>query len=386
MRASGQSICGGGATFPRVTGTPRWEKAADGTVRVLVLPVALEEEHAYRLSVNCSGAQNCRSATGEPAEITPVWFATGKAGEAPPAPPTPDEQRAAYEALRRAVSERYSYRDLRVQDWDARLEAARRTLESARTRGAFARAAASVLAAAQDPHVSLRVGDAIMATVRASVRPNVDLARVAKLVPEFAWKNDAVGVGQFEDGVGYLAITRWSPEMMEPALSALDAWRSSPGVVIDVRANAGGDELAARSIASRFTRERAVYSKNQYREGDGFGPVLERTIEPARAESQCHARVVVLMGPVCMSSCESFLLMMRYGAKAPLIGAASRGSSGNPKPVELGNGVTVVLPTWRDMLPDGTLLEGRGVTPDESVGWDDAGDEVLEAGLRRVRE
>ncbi|MGB7160932.1 MAG: hypothetical protein WBD40_22915 [Tepidisphaeraceae bacterium] len=33
-------------------------------------------------------------------------------------------------------------------------------------------------------------------------------------------------------------------------------------------------------------------------------------------------------------------------------------------PHQLGNGVTVYLSSWEDQLPDGTLLEGRGVRPD----------------------
>lgn len=385
MSSGGQSICGGGDTFPRLTDKPRWEKAADGTVRVLVLPVTLDADHVYRLGVNCPGAQNCRSASGEPAEITPIWFRTGQAGTVSPPTPTPEDNRAARDALRRAIADQYSYRDLRVKDWDARFEAASAELESARTRGAFARAAARLLAAANDPHLHLRIGDALVGTARGGVRPNVDLARVAALVPGFVWKNQAVGVGTFEDGVGYLAITSWSPDLMAPALEALDHWQAAPGVVIDVRANGGGDELAARSVAARFVNVGAVYSKNQFRQDDGFGPLLERRIEPAPENARCRGRVVVLMGPACMSSCESFLLMMRYGAKAPLLGATSRGSSGNPKPVELGNGVTAVIPTWRDTLPDGTLLEGRGVTPDETVPWTDTGDPVLEAALRRLR-
>lgn len=385
MNAGGQSVCGGGPTFPSLTDKPHWEKAADGTVRVLVLPVKLEVGHVYQLSVNCPAAQNCRSAAGEPAEITPLWFRTGNVGDAVPPGPTREENAAAVQMLRRAIAERYSYRDLRVKDWGAKFDAASVELESAKTRGAFARAAGRLLAAAEDPHIHLRVGEAMVGSVRGGVRPNVDLRRVATLVPGFEWKNTAVGVGKYEDGVGYLAITSWSPDLMGPALEALDAWRAAPGIVIDVRANGGGDELAARSVAARFASEPAVYSKNQYREGEGFGPVMERKIEPAPAEQRCKGRVVVLMGPACMSTCESFLLMMRHGAKAPLVGGRSRGSSGNPKPCDLGNGVTAVLPSWRDLLPDGTVLEGVGVEPDEAVSPAGGGDAVLEAGLRRVR-
>ena len=385
MSIAGQSLCGGGSTFPTLTDKPRWETGADGKVRVLVLPVKLEPEHEYTMSVNCPAANNCRSAAGEPAEITPIWFKTGRAGEASPPGPTPDENRGAIVALRRAIDGRYSYRDLRVKDWDARFDAWREKLEHAPTRGAFARTAARLLMEAEDPHISLRVGEAVVGTVRGGPRANVDFSQVDKIVPGLKWKNKAVATGTLDDGVGYIAITSWSPELVEPVLAALDGWRTAPGIIIDVRANGGGDELAARSVAARFASRPAVYSKHQYREGDGFGPVVDRVLEPAPVEARCTGKVVVLMGPACMSSCESFLLMMRHGANAPLVGARSRGSSGNPKPVDLGNGVTAILPTWRDMLPDETLLEGRGVEPDQAVEMTGATDAVLQAGLLLLR-
>ena len=99
-----------------------------------------------------------------------------------------------------------------------------------------------------------------------------------------------------------------------------------------------------------------------------------------------RGRVVVLIGPGTVSSCESFALMLRRVAGCTLIGARTAGSSGNPQPVDLGNGVTVYVPSWKDLLPNGICLEGRGVTPDIVVKTDGKsfvnGDPVLEAAVR----
>jgi hypothetical protein len=71
------------------------------------------------------------------------------------------------------------------------------------------------------------------------------------------------------------------------------------------------------------------------------------------------------------------------------VGARSYGSSGNPKPHDLGNGVTVYLPSWQDLMPDGKLLEGVGVEPDVAVPARPSdlarSDLVLEAALRVLR-
>jgi C-terminal processing protease CtpA/Prc len=68
-----------------------------------------------------------------------------------------------------------------------------------------------------------------------------------------------------------------------------------------------------------------------------------------------------------MSSCESFLLMMKQTPDCTLMGQRSYGSSGNSKPYPLVNGVTVWLPSWKDLRPDGTCFEGEGLKPDMLV-------------------
>jgi hypothetical protein len=42
-------------------------------------------------------------------------------------------------------------------------------------------------------------------------------------------------------------------------------------------------------------------------------------------------------------------------------------SSGNPKPHELPNGVTIVIPSWQDLRLDGSCFEGEGLRPDVEV-------------------
>ncbi len=43
------------------------------------------------------------------------------------------------------------------------------------------------------------------------------------------------------------------------------------------------------------------------------------------------------------------------------------GSSGNPLPHKLSNGVTVYLPSWQAYTLDGKLIEGNGVAPDVEI-------------------
>ncbi len=392
----GHSICGGGPTFPRITGKARWESP-----RVLVVPVAVEPGHRYQMSINCASFRNFRSPAGEACEIVPVAFTTAPADGSPVALAalTPDQNEMALDALMTAIAERYSYRDRVVKDWEAAIAPHREEIVRARTRAGFARATARAFAAAQDPHVALLVNGEAFPTYRAETVPNVNGAILEHIVPGLRRESPVVATGRFDDGFVYIQINGW-PSDAAPLAAAhgfLTRHADAPGVIIDVRLNGGGDEVSARRFAARFCREPAVYSRNRTRDPsarEGWTRTFDRVVGPDDATDPatgaiarpCRAPTVVLIGPSCMSSNESFVLMMKLGAAATLVGARTFGSSGNPRAVELGNGVSVRLPTWEDSLPDGSVLEGRGIEPDTAVEFLGKGhDEVLDAALSRLR-
>lgn len=390
MSHDGHSICGGGPAFPKLNGKPNWTDA-----RTLVIPVQLEVGHEYSLSINCPAAQNFRSISGEPAVVYPITFRTAQAGEKAPAAPTAEENKRAVEALRKAIDEQYSYKELRKVDWAKRITEYQQKLETAMSASAFARAAADLLAAANDPHISIRVNGFTLGTYRGkNVQPNFNGRLLSTLVTDLKDPNECVLTGAVDD-IPYLLIATWGPAdaaMLEPAFDFIQEHAEAPAMIVDVRVNGGGDETLAQQVAGCFVDKPAVYSKNCYRDSkspSGFGKVLDRTINPNKDRAAFKGRVAVLMGPNNMSSNESFLLMMRTSPRCKLIGERSFGSSGNPKPHDLGNGVTVLLPSWKDMLPDGKVLEGKGVEPDIKVetkpGDFAKSDPVLDAAVKQLR-
>jgi hypothetical protein len=390
MSDGGFSICGGGPTFPQIDSPPKWESP-----RVLVVAVKLKPEFTYNLSINCPAAQNTRGASGEAAEIYPITFTTGKIGGARTTPKlSPEQNKEAIKRLREAIDKGYAYRDLHKIDWNKAIDTAAPKLESADTAASFAREVAKLLEKAKDLHNTVKVGDQLLATFKRTVTPNVNQETLAKAVPEFARANDAVWTGRYDDGIGYINITTWSqsPGLLQAATDALDKFEHAKGVIIDVRFNSGGDESLAREFASCFVAESAIYSKNRYCDPsskDGFGQTYDRRVDPHKTRKPFRGKVAALIGPANMSSCESFILMLKHGANARLFGEKTFGASGNPKPHELGNGVTVYLSSWQDLFPDGKLLEGKGISPDTEVKTkptDPAtADPVIEAALKWIR-
>lgn len=389
MDAGGYSICGGGPLFPKTVGRPRW---ADS--RTLVMRVQLAADHEYRLSINCSAAQKCRNVAGESAVPYPVQFRTAAANDATqPATGSQGNAQAAAR-LREAIETQYSYRDLRGVDWAGLFAEHTSALEGAKNPAAFAEAAAKLLAHARDMHIWIEVADTTVQPFKRDIVRNYNLDTLAKVVPAFQKRSAVVYTGRFENGVGYVRIDSWDSKhtrALEQVYVALGELAGARGLVIDVRPNGGGAELLAGEFAGCFIDKPVVYAKHVYRDADApseFGPLQERILEPSKLRPKYRGKVAVLMGPANMSSCEAFLLMMKQMPGCKLVGATSYGSSGNPKPVDLGNGVTVYLPSWKALRPDGTCFEGQGIAPDFAVKATpvelEAADPVLQAAVLLV--
>jgi C-terminal processing protease CtpA/Prc len=216
-----------------------------------------------------------------------------------------------------------------------------------------------------------------------------------KVVPQFRKRSAVVYAGMFNDGIGYILISTWSRDntkAFEQAYLALRAFSRFSGLIVDVRPNGGGAEPLAQEFAGCFVDKPVVYAKHVYRAvdaPDGFTQPRERVLQPNKNRPQYRGKVAVLMGQANMSSCEAFLLMMKQVPRCKLIGARSYGSSGNPKPTDLGNGVTVLVPSWRAMTPQGKCFEGQGISPDIPVAATpsqlESGDPVVQAALEWLR-
>ncbi|MXX14832.1 MAG: hypothetical protein F4Z86_15540 [Gemmatimonadetes bacterium] len=202
MVTSGYSFVGGGPTFPEVVGRPQWISNT-----TIVLPIRLKPDHAYWLSINSDRYQNFRGTNGLPAVPYPISFRTAPSGTVDSL--SQELNRESLKQLRSAIEDRYSHRDLRGVDWDARFAEFESRLIDAKTRAQFATLAGQLLEIARDIHIWLKVGDETFASFRRSISPNVDLDLIKKTVSGFRSVNDVVATGRFQDGPAYLMIGTW---------------------------------------------------------------------------------------------------------------------------------------------------------------------------------
>jgi hypothetical protein len=302
-----------------------------------------------------------------------LTFKTGGAG-APPPSITKETQAESVRQLREAIEKRYSHRDVHTVDWPAAWTQFEPRLLEAKTAREFAINAGEMLAATKDAHIWLVEGGEIVPAFRRMATPNANIKLLPTLVAGWTQKHPMVAMGRVGKDTGYIAIHSWenkhAPQVLEAAFAALAELKDLPALIVDVRFNSGGNELLAREFAGCFLRERRLYERHVNLDPSSptrFSEPEERWIEPSANRPAYTGRVAVLMGPVNMSSAESFLLMMKQAPECKLVGARSHGASGNPKPHVLANGVTVMLPSWKALLLDGTEIETKGVAPDVEV-------------------
>jgi hypothetical protein len=388
MSTGGWSFCGGGPNFPKIKGTPHWDKPTK-----IVADVELEPDHQYSLSLNCPAGTNFRSADGVQLAPTPWSFRT-LPDKLPDQAKQKADNRTGYEALQKTLADSYSYYDLRVKDWNKLLKAHESAILNAKTTGGWTAAVAKMLAPTEDIHLHLKYGDAFFATGKRAIDPLFRSKLLAQYVQSHPLGERCIE-GRTDDGISYLMIASWENARDVDAIEqVLPKLSDCKAIVVDVRPNAGGDELLAQRVAAWFVEGTKVYAKDRFRVRagkDGFGPVLDRTISGhTDAKQRFNVPIAVLTSRYVMSSNESFVMMMKQAKDCTVVGQKTYGSSGCPKPHELPNGVTIVVPSWQDLRLDGTCFEGEGLKPDVDVPCEakdlETKDPILESALALLRK
>jgi C-terminal processing protease CtpA/Prc len=233
-----------------------------------------------------------------------------------------------------------------------------------------------MLAPLRDRHVWLvdpRGG--IVPTYRPAAAVNFDRARWTEAMREAGYVARTRDLGDAViGGYGYLFIGSWTASAGSDLLDAmLTRHRDAPGLILDLRVNAGGRDAAALSFVRRFTTRTFAASYVQV-----LTPVVPsvelpmvRTIAPG-GPWQFTRPIVVIAGRGGLSATESFVAAMRTLPQVTVIGDTTGGASGNPAIYPLGNGWHFTVPRWMEYGPDQRPIEGLGVAPHLALPWSPA--------------
>ncbi len=245
--------------------------------------------------------------------------------------------------------------------------------------------------------------------------------------------------------VGYLRIARMDgdPRFLTELVQAMNRFRRTRGLIIDVRGNGGGSRAALRELAAFFQKadelprvvnvaasrlgegekednpegylsDRALYPLSSRVWSDAERTVLQEFAKrfkpewtPPRGQFSCwhyfvlrprsganyyfyDRPVVILLDSGCFSATDIFLGAFKGMPKITLMGTASGGGSGRPRRVELAHSRIVLhLSSMISLRAYGRLYDGRGILPDVEIqtaatDWIGATDTVLDVALKRL--
>jgi hypothetical protein len=296
-----------------------------------------------------------------------------------------------YDALVRNMGRYYPTFAIRGIDWKAHAARFRDRARDAKDPDAFVGVLKDLLGPLEDLHVWIaRPGQPNVATWLPSRPGNYDYKAVRRALRTQRQIGNVALVGELDDDIGVLIVGSLvlQPKVADEIAQALEGLFSKRGLIVDLRANTGGDETHAQRFVSRLADERRVYARRSVRSGPKASDLTEPDdvfLEPA-GEGRYAGPIVCLLGPDCVSSGEGIAQMLDAHPNVTTVGQPTRGASANPQPVELPNGVTVWYSRWVNFRPDGSVLERKGVPPDVVVEHVGAGDPTFDAGVKVLRE
>jgi carboxyl-terminal processing protease len=175
-------------------------------------------------------------------------------------------------------------------------------------------------------------------------------------------------------GSAYIRFDGFQPPMVKEFKRALERFRNSPGLVIDLRKNGGGDLSVLLPIASYFFDKKTLFARDSTRTGrplSEFAGVFRLPLElyVGKPGDQIYAGpVVILVDARSASSSEVFAAGMQDTQRAKIVGTPTCGCVlGIAKPRVMKGGGVLEMSEVLWFSPKGRKLEGSGIVPDEAV-------------------
>ena len=169
--------------------------------------------------------------------------------------------------------------------------------------------------------------------------------------------------------VGYLYMETFSntlAQQVEDALKELEQ-QGLTSLIIDLRDNTGGYLTAATDVASIFLKRGSrIYSLDYQGEVTNYN---DKTSEHK------EYNIVVLTNGNTASAAEILAAALKESYGATIVGETSFGKGKVQQTMQLDDGSMVKYTSARWLTPNGTCIDGRGITPDYSISNEEQKDE-----------
>jgi len=186
----------------------------------------------------------------------------------------------------------------------------------------------------------------------------LDVELIRRIVSDTA----AVTSRRLPSGFGYVHLTLWKSPIRKQFKKALDQFKDSPGVIVDIRGNPGGEADEVVKIASYFFNRHVPFGKFSRRTGKA---IYLRTDD----DDQIYkGPVAILINEGSGSGSELFAGVMQENGRAVVVGRRSCGCVlGISEFKRLKGGGELAVSEYGYLSPRENTFEGTGVVPDKTV-------------------
>lgn len=162
--------------------------------------------------------------------------------------------------------------------------------------------------------------------------------------------------------IGYVRFNAFDPALQDRMLAAVDGQSDAAGLIIDLRGNSGGFFQVRMALLERLVHDRVLLGSQEGRQY-----TEEIYLDPAPVTY--NGPIVVLVDELTASSSEEVAGSLQAIGRATIVGTQTPGKVLIAATAQLPT-ATFIYPVAIFRLPDGTVLEGRGVIPDIEVALD----------------
>ncbi len=164
-----------------------------------------------------------------------------------------------------------------------------------------------------------------------------------------------------------IALYEFDDGASDQVKQAIDGAKAAgaTAIVLDLRGDPGGLAEQARSVASEF-----LSKGNVYLEQDASGKQTPITVDTSFASTEAETDgwpMVVLVDHDTASAAEIVAGALQDSGRASIVGLTTVGTGTVLEPFTLSDGSVILLGIEDWLTPDGHLIFGKGITPDQTV-------------------
>lgn len=296
-----------------------------------------------------------------------------------------------FDYLWNEVNKKYSYFELKNIDWDDVRTTYRDKISSKMSEEELFDVLGGMLKELKDDHTNLfSPFDISKYNVALHSKANYNQRTIDELFPDIHRTGSFRHALIENKNVAYIRYSSFMSEITDDDLDyILKKYRASNGIILDLRANGGGNIFFVPKILERFVSQKTLVGYFKTRNGEGRNDFAEpQNFYLSKHDGITYNKpVVVLIDRGSYSATTMFALASKAISNITLIGDSTGGGGGAPNGGQLPNGWTYRFSTSQMLDLDMKNYAEHGVPADIFVdfNWSDLSkDEILDRALEEL--